>query len=402
MSFRNVLTPINISEMKSDTYCVATHSFMAIQNHADYCCCNVNKESWKTNEHEVMFVPTHSPRPAWQSYTRKMIAAVLDHGRRHPTCQVCWDLEDAGTLSPRMQFNALFPDIEELDQPQAVIIKPGNTCNLACRMCNPATSSSWYSDAYKMEKSDLTFNEYTRQFETIRNSFNKSNEDFWSTFKEWLPGLKFIDIYGGEPFLATGMFDLLEHGVKIGASKNVALQLHTNATIFNQNYIEILAQYKAVKFQVSVDSTDPAQNDYIRHRSDFSSVIENSLKFKKLFEPYHNVEFGVTLTITPLNVYYVNEIQQHLVEIFGKMPNLNIVTTPEYDIRHLPTPVKQFLQTHIKDKTIVNFLDQIIPGCDIEWPKFCRVTDQLDEIRGQSFAKTFPEWWEMLEPHWVK
>ena len=53
-------------------------------------------------------------------------------------------------------------------------------------------------------------------------------------------------------------------------------------------------------------------------------------------------------------------------------------------------------------KKYVNFLKQTVPGCDIEWPKFCRATNKLDQLRNQSFAEVFPEWWALLEPHWVK
>ena len=80
---------------------------------------------------------------------------------------------------------------------------------------------------------------------------------------------------------------------------------------------------------------------------------------------------------------------------------INIVTTPEYDIRHLPLPIKQYLINNLTTDKITNFLKQTIPGCDIEWPKFCRTTDRLDQLRGQNFAETFPEWWALLKPHWV-
>jgi hypothetical protein len=80
---------------------------------------------------------------------------------------------------------------------------------------------------------------------------------------------------------------------------------------------------------------------------------------------------------------------------------VNIVTTPEYDIRHLPIPIKQYLIDTLSNPLVVNFLKQSISGCDIEWPKFCQTTDKLDQLRGQSFAETFPEWWKMLKPYWV-
>jgi MoaA/NifB/PqqE/SkfB family radical SAM enzyme len=351
-----------------------------------------------------------------------MIAANLDNGIQHPSCKHCWDLEESGKESTRQVLNSKFGSIDPLlDQPRILIIKPGNTCNFACRMCNPMTSSNWYRDGYELEKegltssswyenirssdevATLTYNEYTKTFETIRNSFNQDNTEFWSTLKKWIENLVFIDIYGGEPFLTPAMFDLLEHGVKIGASKNITIGLHTNASIYNAKYLEILAQYKAVSFRVSIDSAVPAQLEYIRHKANFDTVLENSLKFKDYFKDYSNVNMGVSLTVTPLNVFYIDDAIKDIEKITEiSSVSVNLVSTPEYDIRHLPIPIKEHLIKNIKETTVVNFLKQTIPGCDVEWPKFCQATDKLDQLRGQSFAKTFPEWWSLLEPYWVK
>jgi hypothetical protein len=51
---------------------------------------------------------------------------------------------------------------------------------------------------------------------------------------------------------------------------------------------------------------------------------------------------------------------------------------------------------------VTSFLQQTIPDSDIEWARFCKITDRLDQLRKQSFSKTFPDWWKVLEPHWVK
>lgn len=388
---------------KSKTFCIATHAAISLQNETDYSCCNVNKASWKTNEHEVMHVATHDIKSAWNSYTRKIVQAVLDNGQQHPSCKVCWDLEAAGKQSTRLIFNNQLENIEIIeDQPQILIIKPGNICNMACRMCNPDTSSSWYADSYKLEGSSLPFAEYTRKFEIIRNSFNRDNTQLWDTLKEWLANIKHIEIYGGEPFLSLALFDLLEFGVKTNAAKNISLQLHTNGTIFNRRYIDILKEYKQVKFKVSIDSSDAAQNDYIRHQSKFDQVITNAVEMRTLFKGSANVSFGVTYTVTSLNVYHIDRDKQLIAKMVGAPVGVNIATTPEYDIRHLPIPVKNMLTDTITDNTVRNFLAQTIPGCDIEWPRFCKITDRLDTIRSQSFAEVFPEWWSVLEPYWIK
>jgi MoaA/NifB/PqqE/SkfB family radical SAM enzyme len=378
------------------------HVGLALQNESDFCSCNRNKESWKNNKKEIMYVYSHPLKSVFDNHSRKIIAASLDNGIQHKSCQVCWDLESVGNLSSRQQFNKAFGDLEPLpNQPRVLIIKPGNTCNFACRMCNSATSSSWYQDGYNFEPTNLSFNEYTRQFETIRNSFNKDHHEFWNQLKVWIKNLAYIDIYGGEPFLAPAMFDLLEYGVQLGYSKDVELQLHTNASIFNLNYLEILKQYKKVNFYVSIDSHVPSQLEYIRHKANFNQVVENTIKFKEVLSQASNVHVGITNTITSLNVLYVDQTTQWLTDNFKLPVVINIVQTPEYDIRHLPVPIKQYLIKNVKTTDVNNVLQQTIPGCDIEWPKFCRATDRLDQLRNQSFAKTFSDWWAMLKPYWI-
>jgi sulfatase maturation enzyme AslB (radical SAM superfamily) len=198
------------------------------------------------------------------------------------------------------------------------------------------------------------------------------------------------------------MFDLLEYGVTSGASKNVSLNLHTNASILNESYAKILTQYKKVGFNLSIDSMISEQFNYIRHKGDFDFTVKNSKKFLEIFQPCPNVNVSCTLTITPLNVFYIDQIVEDLVKEFEIPVGINIVTTPEYDIRHLPIPVKNMLINTLSNYKIVSFLQKTIPGCDVEWPKFCRATDKLDQLRNQKFSETFPEWWKILEPHWVK
>jgi sulfatase maturation enzyme AslB (radical SAM superfamily) len=250
--------------------------------------------------------------------------------------------------------------------------------------------------------SALTFNEYTRGFEHIRNSYNRDNVEFWNTLKSWLPNLVHVDIYGGEPFLMPALFDWLEYGIIAGDCKNITINLHTNCSIDNLKYLEILSKYKKVGFRMSIDSADPLQLEYIRNNASFSVVSENIQKFKSFFQNHSNVELSITYTVTPLNVYYIDQDTDQLEKMFGLPVLHNLVTTPEYDIRHLPTEVKNYLTKKTKNSIVVEFLKQIIPGCDVEWPKFCKVTDKLDQLRNQDFKKVFPDWWKILEPYWIK
>lgn len=377
------------------------HKALALQNHGDFCVCNINNMSFETKAQEVMYVHNTSLKDAWNSHTRKMVAAALDRDRELPACTRCFDLEKSGNSSPRKQFNSRFGSLPNLTtQPQVFILKPGNTCNLACRMCNPATSSGWYKDAHQLAVKNEGFvgtaSEYSKTFEHIRNSFNRDNTEFWDTFVEWLPNIAFVDIYGGEPFLTPALFDALERVVNAGQSQNTSLQLHTNVTIFNLHYLEILSKFKSVKIGLSIDSDQVAGLEYIRHPVKFVTVLDNLEKFKQASKEYSNITFEICITVTPLNVLHISRIEQNLDQYLPTY--LNIVTSPgEYDIRHIPLSVRKIIAKN--NPSVANFIMQTVPGCDVYWPKFWQHTKDLDQLRGQSFENTFPEFYELIKSY---
>jgi MoaA/NifB/PqqE/SkfB family radical SAM enzyme len=338
-----------------------------------------------------------------------MIIDLLDSGQGMPQnqdnhhCQDCYDHEQAGKISPRQTLNELFKDvIPSATQPRVLIIKPGNVCNLACRMCNPETSSSWYTDAYKIagkrEGVTESFAKYTKNFEHIRNGFNKDNINFWNDLAKWLPELVFLDIYGGEPFLSKELFDTLD---KSPSPENTSLQLHTNVTIYNEKYLKILSKYKSVGIGLSIDSHIPDQLNYIRYPVDADEILGNLQKFKNFFIDTSNVSLSITCTVNSLNIYNIDEIFIELSN-YGINVGLNFVSYPsEYDIRILPSNVKSEILNKNPNfrKDFSSYILQNIDNADIHFKKFWQVTKDLDSFRDQSFEKLFPDYYQILAPH---
>ena len=388
------------------TKCVMPHIGLALQNNGDFCVCNVNTMSFKNNQQQVMFVHKDQLKDAWGSHTRRMISTALDRGRELKQCAHCTNLEKANSSSPRTQFNNLFKDVVPLaHQPRVFVLKPGNTCNLACRMCNAETSSGWYKDSYSIDVKRAgyigTLQEYTKEFEHIRHSFNASNVDYWDTFTEWLPNLVYLDIYGGEPMLNPALFDSLARA----AEANAQIQLHTNGTIFNPRYLDILTKYPKVRFAVSIDSDNEDELNYIRYPANANTVLSNLVKITEFFKPHKNIELVITTTVTPLNIVQLDRIVDNLSQL--KLPvALNAVNAPsEYDIRHIPISVREQIYNRISKNKIIksqgidNLLMQTIPGCDIAWPKFWQHTQDLDQLRNQKFADVFPEVYQLFKPY---
>lgn len=372
---------------KSDTYCVMPHIGFAVQNNGDFCVCNLNNKSFESAGQQVLFVNKDKLTDAWNSQTRKQISNLLDNNQTAASCQLCFDLEATGSVSQRQRYNQKMAQVGPLaDQPRVLIIKPGNVCNLACRMCNAETSSGWYSDSHALEQQDGytgTLHDYTRSFEHIRDGFSKHNSEFWTTFVTWMDQVEYLDVYGGEPMLMPALFDSLA----IVANKNAHITLHTNGTIFNESYLLTLAKYRSVHLHISVDSDSAAELEYIRYPVSAATVFDNLNKYREFFKNYKNVKTQLTVTVTPFNIKQIDRIAKGLGQY--RMPlSLNFVTSPAmYDIRNMPN--KEAIAEHIRiNKTAKNFLLQDATD-KTAWDLFIRQTQRLDLLRMQSYQELF-------------
>jgi MoaA/NifB/PqqE/SkfB family radical SAM enzyme len=393
-----------MSVKDSPTYCKLSHVSLAVQNEGDVCVCNKNTQSFEDGKRNKLYLHKAGLERMWRSPTRKLITTALDHGKRIASCQACWDDEDAGVKSARQAFNEKLADLEPLPtQPRILILKPTNTCNMGCRMCQPSTSTTLYQDFFKLDtelkKFSGSFKDYTGQFETIRLGLGKQNADIWDTFRQWVPGLEFLDVYGGEPMLAPAMWDqLLQADVS-----DTKIQFHTNGTIWNQEYIDLLPKFKEVQIAVSIDSHIPEQLKYIRHKVDVDHLYANLQKYIGLSQQHSNISVNICFTVSIYNIWYADQITTELAK-HGVPVTVNVVYGPDqYDMRHLPWEIKKPLAARLADNeychALVNLLNHNIPGCDIWWPKFWAEVKILDRIRSQSFAEAFPEYYQAILPY---
>ena len=396
---------------QSKTYCKLSHVSLAVQNKGDCCVCNKNNASFSNNaKGEPMYLADFGLEDMWSKSSRQNIPKKLDAGEQVQSCHACWNDEAAGVESTRQTFNKSLADIEPAeDQPRILILKPSNVCNLGCRTCQPATSTGLYQDFYKLEQVQNTFSgtfkEYTNQFETIRDGFGRDNLPVWDTFERWLPGLVFLDLYGGEPLLAPAMWERMVKVANEGGAANTKMQMHTNGTIWNQEYIDCLPKFKSAHIGVSIDAVDPAQLSYIRTGVDSSKLFKNLEKYVALSKAHTNVTVYICLTVSIFNIWYLDEILNELSN-HGVSVGLNVVYTPEqYDFRHLPHPVKNAIIEKFTTSTsncrsklepIIKLLQNNIPGCNVYFPKFWYELKALDKIRNVKFEEIMPEYFKAI------
>ena len=393
--------------MNNSTFCIMPHIALAMQNNGDISVCNVCKTSLHING-QPSSIDKNKIDDFWNSKTRQEIISDLDNGKIHHGCSSCFEKEATGNISPRLDFNELFKNLSYKLTPQVLIVKPGNTCNSACRTCVPETSSSLYSDYYKLyaEKNPtVSFKTYIKKFEVIKESFSENNINFWPAINDWYENLYYMDVYGGEPWLISGLWKSLQYAVDNDFAKNISLQFHTNAMTWNEKYLDILTNFKNVKIGLSIDSHIENEFNYLRHKSNYSTVIENCNKFINFANKQQNLTCSISVTPSILNLYNLNEVVLNLRKQFNiSVGYTNFVYEPKhYDIRHLPREVKKYIINKFKNtefEQVSNFMNSPIQSCELYWPKFCLETEKLDRLRNQSFNQIFPEWYSILEPYW--
>ena len=360
-----------------------------------------------------------SLRSAWASPDRKEFLDTLARGEQHPACSYCWETEAHGSESLRQKMNRELSDVEpHPNQPKILIMKHGNKCNNACRMCSPYSSSLWYKDWYKMNESKINqpYKTWLKNFESFEKSFDEDNQDIREVLNEWNENLIFIDLYGGEPLLNKLTYEIIDKSIANGHAKDQTLGIHTNLMIYDQDLIDKFAQFKRVDIGMSLDAIGE-KNDYIRQGSKWNNIEDNLLKFVEYCKNHPNVVPLVCATTMTLNIYYMDELYDYFNDknIPLSMKN-RVYDKKEYNISYIPRPIKD----KIKEKLLAHktkgdnahwqhelqFILEVLsydpPDLELYQDTFWKKNRELDKIRGQDFATIFPEYAQLWIDYYNK
>jgi sulfatase maturation enzyme AslB (radical SAM superfamily) len=365
-----------------------------------YLCCQ-SRTYLQDNNQQDIYWHTHTLDAAWNSTTRTEIIDALAQGTEHPNCQACWDAEHAGILSRRQASNSQFANIIEGTTPKLIDLKLGNTCNLSCRWCWPEVSSKWMNDYYEVfeKQSGISKQDYKQRWKPIQLSYSEKNEPLWTDLKQYLQQAEYIDIYGAEPFLLKRLWETLGWLKDNNYSQNQSIHINTNATIWNDEYIDILKSFKHVQLDLSIDAIGK-QFEYIRNGETWNTLEQNLVQFKELLS-IGNINVNVCITVGILNMYYLDEIIDYF-ENCGLGYFINYVHMPEFQcVRFMPNHIKAAIEEKLDTnkrfvQDAISFMNLAAEESDKQWQEFLRSTHELDKIRNQSFKDAFPEFARLL------
>lgn len=364
-------------------------------------------EAFITHGGRVLTSDNDSIEDAWNSDYMKELRESFFIGKHMEGCKECWREQDMGLRPMRYDsygYNVPETQVQQPQFPMRVEINASNICNLRCRICMPTASNRWIDEAKKF---------YNWNEETHFNMTPQNRE----AIKSWVPNFTQIGFFGGEPLMSDENIDLMRYCVETGHSKHISILLNTNGTVYTEEIVQLFLQFKKVFINFSIDDIGE-RFEYQRNGAKWDKVVRNMKNYLKHggSTDADTIECKICCSVTNMNIYYFPEYFAFMNEHFPGMPVYwNLVYAPwEFSIEILPDEVKEKIRHRLrnyvkttyqpsreKTKTIedlITFLDNKI---DKDFSGFISKIKMHDTYREEDFAKTFPEWWEVIKEYEV-
>jgi sulfatase maturation enzyme AslB (radical SAM superfamily) len=300
-----------------------------------------------------------------------------------PGCFNCENLEAVGGESFRTGMNSKF-GIGEYNSagPKRIDLMFDISCNLACRTCGTHSSTMW-------QKHLKAHNLYDKKIFAPRN------------YTEVITALKQLDLSelgmvvfcGGETLLGQTHWEVAEWLADNvpNAKQQLTLCFQTNGTqpILEKNY-DLIDRFHLVKLHVSLDGVGNKFN-YLRWPADWNQVVDNIMYIRDTAPS--NTMFLIEETISIFNLYYQNELDTWVKNNFTTNREGDVVHHTRHlakDIFGLHNCSQQYVD-HIRTTTNADLIPADWKENLLGVQEMLKEIHKFDQLRGESFVKTFPE-----------
>jgi MoaA/NifB/PqqE/SkfB family radical SAM enzyme len=319
-------------------------------------------------------------------YNNKMsdLRDALLTGKQPSGCQHCWRLESKGLSSNRTWHMSLLKKqllTVDLENPtiRSLDIKPGNTCNFKCRICNPVSSSLFAQESNKIQNIAVKTSNWADENSVVMNEIS-----------DLLPNLTNIDMYGGEPFLIKSLKKVIKQAADLGYAKHLRLHYNSNGSIYPSDLIEHWKKFKHIDIHFSIDNVG-ARFELERGGS-WQEVESNIKQLLDLALP--NVKVSIMPAISIMNIFYIDQLLEWAGKL-GLSVNPLYVNHPfGFALENLTGPAKQAIVNKFKDHPwpeMKNILDHIRSIPDSDGQEFIKLCQHFDSIRNQNFSISHSE-----------
>jgi len=299
----------------------------------------------------------------------KKVREQLLNGERPTQCRRCWQVEDKGQVSLRMESAKDKGDVIESFvrkhntlKISEIKMRSGSSCNLACRMCVPQSSNQVDNVWKAIGRERLPQENYDIEMEM----YIRSN----------IEDIKYIQVLGGEPFNHKKIINLLKWIVDSGHSGKIKLNVFTNGMLMNDRMFDQLQKFKMANITFSLEAHGEV-NDYIRQKSDWNTIEKNMMT---------SVEKGLAVqvqsTLSVLNICRIHVLQDWCQSkgIHFKEP-IPLITPIELAAGNLPQELNEHVDPRYK-KYLLN----------TSHPDMYKFISQMDQYWNTDIRKVMPEW----------
>jgi sulfatase maturation enzyme AslB (radical SAM superfamily) len=259
--------------------------------------------------------------------------------------------------------------------PQDWQIDLGNYCNSNCVFCGPDSSSRLAAEFKKLGLIDKM---------PPRNWTD--NESAVDRFVETLAQSKrlaYLHFLGGETVITPAFKKILSKLVDKGLNKIISIGFTTNLTVWDDEVVTLLKQYKEVNLGMSIECLHKI-NDYLRWPSkidDVFKIMERWIAIGK--EQKWLIQFRITPTL--FSIGHIQTIYEYAYENNIGVESCNFLHNPSFmRMSVLPMDVRQQianqLEGWISEKSIENQNKKIINTRDPNISKFYILQDASSYI----------------------
>lgn len=368
------------------------------------CCISdmTNNISTAVNEkNQQLFLSKNKLEEITNSTRFKEIRRQMLNGEQPFVCRRCYEYDENGLLSKRIESNRKFPNLVDecikntnpngslkVVNYKYVELRLGTVCNLKCVTCNPFSSNRWNQDLEVFKGTEFE-RDYFRN--DIKTEWYR-DYDFYDELYIKCDDLKEVWINGGEPTLIKEHGYFLNKFVEDGRSKNIDLHYSLNCTQFPDHFIELWKNFKNVRIHLSIDDLEE-RNYYVRFPSDWNQIFssfEKIIKYKDVF----NLE--VCQTLSALNVYNIDNFKKW-VNSYNLIIAHNFVHYPDHlHVSLIPDQMKEDIKKnmlnlapHEKERLLIE-LDK--PKDVVKENKFYSFIKLLDKQRNVNITDYLKEW----------
>ena len=439
-----------------DTFCPIPWNFQAVRNNGDIrICCQANVTQNQGVIRHTDGTPYNAQRDSLEDARNadlmKAVRKNMLEGIWSQECGRCQQEEEAGLNSRRQYEQQNWPtftidkarDVTDEDGNVNDIpvtyydLRFGNLCNLACRMCGPTDSHTWFEQWVDYHKT----NDYIDTHGTVtlqRNAKGRlftndydwhGSNVFWDSIEQNIPNIRHVYMAGGEPMMIERHYEFLQKCIDSGYAKKIIIEYNTNMTALPPRVLAMWKHFRQVRVGASIDGYGDMV-EYQRWPLKWKSAYKNLQKLDDICVENKNIFAWLACTVTAYNVFHIPEfmwwklkesgfkkinsskkrpIITHHVAHGPKRTNIKLLSTElkEELFHHYKLWEEKFIQDneidpHTKDNA-VNILDSILKFANKEdyaqdyLQEFVNFTNYLDKTRNQSILDVAPQYSKIFD-----